>query len=76
VCKTGAPLVGVTLAVERATAPMPEIAYVTDAKGRVRLGLPVGEVALRLFLPDGTSRMTALRVSDEAEQEHDVQIDC
>lgn len=73
--KAGEPLAGVTLAVERATAPIPEIAYVTGEDGRVRMGLPIGEAALRLFLPDGSRRTMQLFVRDEADQVHHLQMD-
>jgi hypothetical protein len=73
--KTGEPLAGVGLAVEQATGPVPEIAYVTGDDGRVRMGLPSGEAVLRLFLPDGSSRCAKLFVRDQPDQVHHLQID-
>ena len=73
--KAGERLAGVTLAVERATAPVPEIAYLTGDDGQVRMGLPIGEAVLRVFLPDGSSRTTQLLVRDEADQIYQLQMD-
>jgi hypothetical protein len=53
------------IVVESASEPMPEMAYVTDQDGRAQVGLPAGEVGLRMFLADGTSRTSSLRVADE-----------
>lgn len=58
------PLAGVPFVVERAAEPVPEIAYVTGRGGEAQVGLPPGEVSLRVFLPDGTSQLSQLRIGD------------
>jgi hypothetical protein len=49
----GQPCAGVSIAVIVAEGPTPEIAYLTDEEGGVRIGLPPGKATLEAFLPGG-----------------------
>lgn len=68
-------MAGTRLAVEAAAEPTPELAYITGPDGAASIGLPPGEVRLRVFLPDGTSRATRLRVGDEPGGRYEVAVD-
>lgn len=67
----GRPLAGMMLVVEQASAPVPEMAYVTDDAGGARLGLPPGPAVIRFFRGDYSRRVT-LTIEDAPDRTYEV----
>jgi hypothetical protein len=59
--RQGHPVEGALIGVEWGTAPVPEIALVSDADGRFALDLPAGRFRIWVHAPDG--RRTVLEVA-------------
>ncbi|APG15103.1 hypothetical protein BKD09_43040 [Bradyrhizobium japonicum] len=73
--RDGQPLAGARIAVEQASGPVPELMYQTDADGHAQIGLPTGEVRLRIFTASGESRSVDINVGAEPDKTYDVTID-
>lgn len=73
--RAGRPLVGARIAIEQASGPVPEMMYVTDADGRLQIGLPPGEVRLRVFAASGETHTVNIDVGVEPDKTYNVQID-
>ncbi len=70
----GVPCPGIALAVASAQGPTPEMAYVTGADGRVRIGLPPGEAVLHAFHSDGGRQTFSIQASSEPEHAHELRM--
>ena len=69
----GNPLEGAFVTVISGSAPTPEITLLTDASGRVRLGLPPGTFTIQAQAPDG-SQATAEAVGGASPDEIEVRL--
>ena len=70
----GEPLARVKFAVEKASEPVPEMAYMTGPDGRASVGLPPGDVSVRFFLPDGSAQTADLRIEPASGREYVVRL--
>lgn len=73
--RDGRALAGARLAVVRAAGAVPEMAYVADADGRLRIGLPPGEAEVRIFPPAGEPRLASFHVGDADGHTYDLSVD-
>ncbi|ODM75045.1 hypothetical protein A6X20_16755 [Bradyrhizobium elkanii] len=73
--RDGQPLAAARIAVEQASGPVPELMYQTDADGHVQIGLPPGEVRLRIFAASGESYSVDINVGAEPDKIYDLTID-
>ena len=65
----GAPVAGARIVIPLSSAPMPEIAFVSDAQGRFALRLPEGRFTLRAHGPNGLSGEVEIQVGGAARAE-------
>jgi hypothetical protein len=70
----GHPLPDVSIAVEEADGPVPEMMFVTGRDGVAQIGLPEGRVVLRIFTSRGSSP-AELQISDAPGQAYTVPVD-
>ena len=68
----GHPVAGAFVTVVSGTAPTPEITLLTNAEGRVRLGLPPGTFTLQAQTPEGTK--TTVEVTGEDAEEIELRL--
>lgn len=61
----GRPADGAMVTVPRSTVPVPELALIADAAGRVLLHLPPGRFTVEAFTADGSAGRTEITVEGD-----------